>query len=285
MGEANFLFYNGKISKTGKLLISPDNRSFRYGDGFFETLKMVNGKIILADHHFERLFASLRLLQFQKPDYFTPAYLLEQATMLAKKNYHHKLARIRITIFRGEGGLYEVDNHFPHHLIQTWELNPAVNNFNENGLVLGVFKDARKICDGYSHVKSNNYLPYAMAALWAKQQKLNDALLLNPYDRVADATIANVFIVKDGVIKTPATSEGCVSGVMRRYLLQCLRKENMPVEETRLEYDDVLQASEIFLTNAVYGIKWVKQLEESGYTHQLSSLLYKKMIDPLLISP
>ncbi len=285
MEEANFLFYNGKISKTGKLLISPDNRSFRYGDGFFETLKMVNGKIILADHHFERLFASLRLLQFQKPDYFTPAYLLEQATMLAKKNYHHKLARIRITIFRGEGGLYEVDNHFPHHLIQTWELNPAVNNFNENGLVLGVFKDARKICDGYSHVKSNNYLPYAMAALWAKQQKLNDALLLNPYDRVADATIANVFIVKDGVIKTPATSEGCVSGVMRRYLLQCLRKENMPVEETRLEYDDVLQASEIFLTNAVYGIKWVKQLEESGYTHQLSSLLYKKMIDPLLISP
>jgi branched-subunit amino acid aminotransferase/4-amino-4-deoxychorismate lyase len=84
------------------------------------------------------------------------------------------------------------------------------------------------------------------------------------------------------VIKTPALSEGCVSGVMRRHLLQSLRKENMPVEETQLEIEDVLQASEIFLTNAIYGIKWVKQLGDSGYTNQLSSLLHKKMVKPLL---
>lgn len=281
MREANFLFYNGKISKTGKLLISPDNRSFRYGDGFFETLKMVNGKILLADYHFERLFASLELLQFQKPDYFTPAYLAEQVDMLAKKNYHYKLARIRITIFRGEGGLYDVDNHFPHHLIQTWGLEPATNQLNENGLVLGIYRDARKVCDGFSHVKSNNYLPYVMAALWAKKEHLNDALLLNPYSRVAEATIANIFIVKDGLIKTPAISEGCVSGVMRKYLLHSLRKENMPVEETRLEPDEVMQASEIFLTNAIYGIKWVKELDRNGYSNQLSSLLFKKMVMPL----
>jgi len=278
MQEAAFLSYDGKLSKTGKPLISPDNRSFRYGDGFFETMKMVNGKIVLEELHFERLFTSLALLQFQKPVYFTPGYLREQIVALAKENKHQASARIRLTIFRGEGGLYDVKDHFPHHLIQTWELNPATNVLNENGLVLGVYKDARKVCDHFSHVKSNNYLAYAMAALWAKQQKLNDALLLNPYDRVADATIANVFIVKDGVIKTPALSEGCVSGVMRRHLLQSLRKENMPVEETKLEMDDVLQASEIFLTNAVYGIKWVKQLGDSRYTNQLSSLLHKKMI-------
>ena len=282
IGEANFLFYNGKISKTGKLLISPDNRSFRYGDGFFETMKMVNGKLLLADYHFERLFASLKLLQFQQPVYFTPEYLLENVTLLARKNFHHKLARIRITIFRGDGGLYDVENHFPHHLIQTLPIQPGYNSFNDNGMVLGIFKDARKICDAYSHIKSNNYLSYAMAALWAKEHKLNDALLLNPYDRVADATIANVFIVKDGAVKTPALSEGAVSGVMRRYLLQCLRKENMPIEETQLQVEDVLQASEIFLTNSIYGIKWVKQLEKNGYTNQLSSLLYKKMIAPLL---
>ncbi len=282
MGEANFLFYNGKISKTGKPLLSPDNRSFRYGDGFFETMKMVNGKIQLSDYHFERLFASLALLQFQKPVYFTREYLEEQSVMLAKKNYHHKLARIRLTIFRGDGGLYDVDNHFPHHLIQTWELNPANNRFNENGLVIDICKDARKVCDRYSSVKSNNYLPYVMAALWAKQHKLNDAILLNPYDRVADATIANVFVVKDGLIKTPALNEGAVEGVMRRHFLHSLRKENMPVEETAVTVDDVKEASEIFLTNSIYGIKWVKQLGENGYTHQLASLLYKKMVQSLL---
>jgi branched-subunit amino acid aminotransferase/4-amino-4-deoxychorismate lyase len=282
MEDANFLFYNGKISKTGKVLISPDNRSFRYGDGFFETMKMVNGKLLLADYHFERLFASLRLMQFQQPDYFTPAYLLENLTILAKKNYHHKLARVRINIFRGDGGLYDVENHFPHHLIQTLAIKPETNVFNENGLVMGVYKDARKVCDEYSHIKSNNYLSYAMAALWVKEKKLNDVLLLNPYDRVADATVANVFIVKDGVVKTPSLSEGPVNGVMRRYLLKYLRNEGMPVEETQVSVDDVLQASEIFLTNAIYGIKWVKQLEKSRYTNQLSSLLYEKIITTLL---
>ena len=282
MGDANFLFYNGKVLKTDKLLISPDNRSFRYGDGFFETMKLINGKLQLADYHMERLFSSLDKLQFQKPVYFTPEYLIEQISLLAKKNYQQKLTRIRLTIFRGEGGLYEVDNHFPHHLIQTWDLNPANNLLNENGLVIDVFKDARKVCDQYSSIKSNNYLSYVMGALWAKQNKLNDAVLLNPYDRIADATIANVFIVKNGVVKTPALTEGAVNGVMRRHMLHSLRKENMPVEETQLSVEDLLQASEMFLTNAIYGVRWVKQLGNNGYTNQLSSLLHKNFIKPLL---
>lgn len=282
MAGANFLLYNGKLTKADKLLISPDNRSFRYGDGFFETIKVINGKVQLADYHMERLFASLDLLQFQKPTYFTADYLKDQVLQLAKKNQHDKLARVRITIFRGDGGLYDVSNHFPHHLVQTWELNPANNLLNENGLVLDIFRDARKVCDHYSHIKTNNYLSYVMAALWAKQQKLNDAILLNPYNRVADATIANVFIVIDGVVKTPALTEGAVNGVMRRHILQCLRDANMPVEETQLQPDDVFQASELFLTNAIYGIRWVKQLGENGYTNQLSSFLHKKMVLPLV---
>ena len=282
MGEANFLFYNGKISKTGKMLISPDNRSFKYGDGFFETLKMVDGKLLLADYHFERLFESLDILQFSKPVYFSPDYLKEQITVLAKKNVHSRMARIRITIFRGEGGLYEVSNHFPHYLIQSWELNPANNKLNENGLVLGMFSEARKVCDSFSPIKSNNYLPYVMAALWAKREKLNDAILLNPYNRVSDATIANVFIVKDGQIRTPALSEGCVNGVMRRHLLSSLRRENMPVSEDQLSIEEIMEASEIFLTNAIYGIRWVKGLGNSGYTNQLATYLHKNFVQSLM---
>ncbi len=281
MGDSNFLYYNGKISKTGKPLIYPDNRSFRYGDGFFETMKMVNGQIVLADLHFERLFHSLELLKFQKPVYFTKDYLIDQVKVLAKKNMHHRLGRIRLTIFRGEGGLYDVENHFPHHLIQSWELNPSVNRLNENGLVVDIFKEARKVCDHFSMVKSNNYLSYAMAALWAKQEKLNDAILLNPYDGIADATIANFFIVKDGLIKTPAISEGPVDGVMRKYILQQLKLEGIPFQETRILPDEIMQASEIFLTNAINGIKWVKQAGKNGFTNQMASLLFKKMVVPL----
>lgn len=283
MKEAGFLVHNGKMRKAGIPLVSPDNRSFRYGDGFFETMKMVNGKIVLEELHMERLFASLDLLRFNRPGAFTPHYLREQIVELAARNKHLPLARIRITVFRGEGGLYDTQDHYPNHFIQTWDLNPASNALNENGLVLGVYKEARKACDHFSHVKSNNYLAYAMAALWAKEQKLNDALLLNTYDRVADATIANLFIVKDGSVKTPALTEGCVAGVMRKHLLQSLRKENMPVEETQLTIGEVMEASEIFLTNAIHGIKWVKQLEENEFTSQLASSLHKQMILPLFV--
>jgi branched-chain amino acid aminotransferase len=283
MGEANFLFYNGKIQKTGKPLIYPDNRSFRYGDGFFETIKYMNGKILLSDLHFERLFSTLDILHFQRPNYFTKEYFTEQISLIAKKNMHHKLARVRVTIFRGESGLYDAENHFPHHLIQTWDLNPANNKLNENGLVIDVFKDAKKSCDKFSSLKSNNFLSYAMAAIWVKEQRLNDALLLNAYDRVADATIANLFIVKDGVIKTPALTEGPVNGVMRKHLMHSIKEANLPFDETGITLDDLSEASEIFLTNAIYGIRWVKQFRENGYVNKTSSFLHKNFLTPLFV--
>jgi len=282
MAQSKFLFYNGKLMRSDQLLISPDNRSFRYGDGFFETIKVWKGKIVLANYHMERLFSSLNVLQFVPPFYFTPDYITEQVLALASKNGHQKLARIRITIFRGEGGLYDAQNHFPNHIIQSWELNPANNQLNENGLVLDFFADARKVCDHYSAVKSNNFLSYAMAAFWAKQQKLNDAILLNPYDRVADATIANIFMVKDGIVKTPPLIEGPVNGVMRKHVLSSLRKMDIPFEETPVTTVDLSEASEIFLTNAIYGIRWVKQLGKNGFTNSFSKMLHKECIASLL---
>ena len=284
MHDKQYLNCNGKIFNADKLFISPNNRSFRYGDGFFETMKMINGEIMLPDYHFERLFASLELLQFEKPNYFTVDYLKKSIEELAKQNHHSKLARIRLMIYRGDGGLYDPENHFPNHLIQTWNLNAANNTLNENGLIIDIFKDSKKACDNYSHIKSNNYLSYVMAALWAKKNHLNDVLLLNSYNRIADATIANVFIVKDGSVKTPALTEGCVSGVMRRHLLACMRKENIPIEETKIEVEELLEASEAFLTNGVYGIRWVKSCGNSNYINELSTFLHKKFIHDVFIA-
>ncbi|MEP6513235.1 MAG: aminotransferase class IV [Parafilimonas sp.] len=275
---ADYAIFDGKILKQDEVSISPDNRSFRYGDGFFETMKMIDGKIILGDYHFERLFASLEWMQFEISNHFTKDKLTSEIIKLGEKNEHSKLARIRLTIFRGDGGLYDDISNTPHYLIQTWKLNETSNRLNENGLVLDVYEDARKSCDKFSNLKSNNYLPYVMAALWAKKNHLNDALVLNTYGKIADATIANVFIVKNGIIKTTALSEGCVNGVMRRYLLECLREENIAVEETEIEIADVLQASEVFLTNVVFGIRWVKQVGENKYGNEVSKKFFQKYV-------
>mgnify|MGYP001791986130 CR=1 FL=1 len=67
--------YNDKIYKAGTAIIVPDNRSLRYGDGLFETLKINKGIIQLLDYHFERLFSGMEMLQFEIPEYFTPGYI------------------------------------------------------------------------------------------------------------------------------------------------------------------------------------------------------------------
>jgi len=276
----NFFNHNSKLYKEGELLISPNNRSFRYGDGCFETMKMVDGRIVLKNLHFERLFSSLLTLQFDIPKLLTADSLEQQITELSTKNGHTKLGRVRLMFFRGDGGLYDVDNK-PNYLIQTWDMPTSYNSLNENGLVMDIYRDAKKTCDNFSPIKNNNYLCYAMAALWAKQQKLNDAVVLNAFDRVADATIANIFIVKDGIIQTPALTEGCISGVSRRYLLQCLRQQGMPVQETALTMDDINQAQEMFLTNAAYGMRRVQSCGNTNYITRAVPALYNSFFKPL----
>lgn len=281
MHAAQFLFSDGKILKHNKLLISPNNRSFRYGDGFFETMKWYKGKILLEQLHLERLFHTLHVLQFKPPTYFTAEYIVDAIQQLVAKNQHHQLARVRVTIYRGDGGIYDEQNHFPHLLIQTWTLNPMNNRLNENGLEIDIYAAAVKQADHFSLLKSNNYLGYTMAALWAKEHHLNDAILLNPQGNIADATIANVFIINNGTIITPALSEGPVSGVMRRYMLKQLQERGYEVKEGIVSVDDLANASEVFLTNAIYGMRWVKQCGKIAYSHQLVPHLYKEILSDM----
>lgn len=283
MNEDGFFNFNGKIFRNDKLILSPNNRSFKFGDGCFETMKMLNGKIILEAYHLERLFTTLQTLQFNKVNFFISNAFEDEILEIAYRNKHKKAARIRITISKGDGGLYDVENNNPNYIIQTWDLNSANNKLNENGLLLDIYTKARKVNDDFSHLKSNNFFCYAMAAYWAKENKLNDAVLLNPFNKITDTTMANIFIVKDGIIKTPALSEGCIAGISRKYLLKSLKEEGIPFEETSISVNDLLNASEVFLTNAIRGIRWVKTIGTSNYQNQLATVLHKKFMAPLFV--
>lgn len=266
---------NGKFFTASEKIFGADNRSFRYGDGFFETIKMVDGKLPLQQLHFDRITNSMETLKFTLAKKFSFSKLEQEILEVATKNHHHAFGRIRITFFRNDGGLYEVQHHQPNILIQSFELGAAHNHLNENGLVIDVYPTARKACDIFSNVKSNNYLPYTMAALWAKENKLNDALVLNSNNNIADSTIANIFIVKDGIVKTPALTEGCVSGVMRKHLIARLKQHNMPVEETTISVAEVLNADEVFLTNAIKGIQWVQYCGEKQFADSVTKQVAK----------
>jgi branched-chain amino acid aminotransferase len=279
-----FLFYfqsmnsiclNGKMVPGDEPVLKVDNRSFRYGDGIFETMKVVNKKILLETLHFERFFSSLALMGFNIPPLITPGKMREQVLALCQKNKCDSLARVRMSVFRGNGGIFESLDDF-QYCIECWPLNVSIRQLNENGLVIDIFPDARKSCDKFSNLKSANYLPYAMAARYAKENKLNECLILNVHDRIADATIANIFLVKDGKLITPPLSEGCVNGVMRRYII-----ENVRAEESEIAKRDLQEADEIFLSNAISGIRWVKSFRQKSYSNLQSIKIYKDLIQTI----
>ncbi len=274
--QMNYICFNGKIQPGDHPALLVSNRGYRYGDGLFETIRVVNEKIPLAQYHFERLFSGLELLQFEIPKLFTTEKLIGEILNLCKKNKCEYLARVRLSVFRGNGGLNDNDKVL-QYVIESWPLDESVNKLNENGLVIDIYQGAKKSCDAFSNLKSANFLPYNMAALYAKENKLNDCLLLNNNGNIADSTIANLFIIKDDVIFTPSLSEGCISGVMRRYLIEKLRSMDFELQEEALTIKNLEEADEVFLTNAIKGIRWVKQFRDKIYPNINTMKIYEQI--------
>jgi branched-chain amino acid aminotransferase len=264
----NYFNYNGKILPANENIIGAQNRGLRYGDGIFETIKLKNGKLILSDEHFARLWKGMQLLKFEIPKFFSPEKLEAEILLLAGKN---KLtaARVRLTIIRGDGGIYDAKNHIPNYIMEATALPEDNGSLNSNGLQLCFYEAAKKSMDGFSNCKTNNYLPYFMGALYAKENHCNDAIILNTDGNVCDSTIANIFFVKENVVYTPALTQGCVAGVMRKFLIDKIRELGFAVNETIITKKDLLEADEIFLSNSIYNIRWVAGLENKNYSNKI----------------
>jgi branched-chain amino acid aminotransferase len=274
----NYFNYNGKFQKEDTAIIGADSRALRYGDGLFETMKIKNGKIELVDEHFARLWKGMQVLQFDVPKHFSPEKLEEQIITLAQKNKLEDFARVRLCIFRGDGGLYDAKNHTPNFIIQTWPLPEGNGEWNSNGLVAGIYTEVKKSCDILSNLKHNNYMPYVLAALKAKKEKWNDAILLNTSGNICDSTIANVFILKHKEVFTPALSEGCVAGIMRQELIQFLKLNDWQIQEKAITEEELLNADEVFLTNSMYNIRWVQSIGNSKYSNSFTQKIFAAFV-------
>lgn len=288
---AGFYFYicsmiwfncNGKIYKENTPVINAGNRGLRYGDGIFETIKMRDGRLILDNEHFARLWKGMSVLQFTIPKHFDPEKLGEEILQLAKKNQHEKAARVRVTVFRGDGGLYDVADNTPNYIIETWPLPAGNGELNSNGLDAGICTSVKKSCDILSNLKTNNYLVYAIAALEAKKQKWNDAIVLNSFGRICDTTIANIFFIKNGVVYTPSLSEGCVAGVFRKYIIEQLPSIDLNCTEKEITIEELMGAEEVFFTNSIYNIRWVKSIADKNFDNAVTQKIYSALNTTIL---
>ena len=272
-----FFIYNGEFFRVGMPVISIQNRSFRYGDGLFETMRMYNGKILNGNYHFERLFSGLKILEFKIPPQFSPGYLTDAVNGLLLKNSIFKDAKIRLMVFRGDEGIFDIENNSTNYIIEAFPFFEKIE-LNEKGIELDIFPDGKKSISRFSNLKSNNYLTSIMAARFAKRNNLDDAIILNDFERACESSIANIFMIKGSEIFTPPLSEGCVAGTVRRWFLEKFELKDYTITEKELSIDGLLHADEIFLTNSLHLLKWVKKFRNKTYTNLKIKEIFKQMI-------
>ena len=270
--------FNGELLPGDTPVFRTSSRAARFGDALFETMLMSKGRIMLSDLHGDRLFSGLRLLKFQLPTHFTWQFLLQEIERVTP-HYNHEFTRVRLMVSRGEGAINEDAKNTPQFLVECFSSDNY--HFNEEGFRIGIFEKSRKGADEYSHLKSSNFLPYVMAALYAKENKWDECLLLNHHDRICDGTISNIFWIQQKIIFTPPLSEGGIAGTIRRYLIEALPKIGMEVKEKPVTADELINAKEIFLTNAVRGIRWVRTFREMEYQNTITLSIFNNLIIPL----
>ncbi len=266
-----YINFNGKIVPSGTALVSSDNRGLRYGDGLFETIKFCKNKLVMMNEHMARLWKGMHEMKMKIPE------KIEEVTIALLKKNNYKYARVRISVTRGDGGLYDSDNNF-QYIIECWPLTTDYKTLNENGLELCVYKEALKICDNFSNLKHNNFLPYFMGALFAQQNKCNDALILNQHHRICDSSNANIFIIVNDTVITPPLNEGCIAGTIRKLLIQLLPELNYNIIQEPISQEMILNADEVFLTNAIYNMRWVSTIGEKKYKHSTTKNIFEKIV-------
>jgi branched-chain amino acid aminotransferase len=273
--DIQFVCYNGEMISKDQPVLVAHNRSFKYGDGVFETMRWKGGHVVLSNYHFERLFNSLKLIQVNTQSVSTNL-LMKAIEDLCILNNCTNTARVRLAVYRGE-------NNNARYLIEATLLEKTVGDWNEKGLTIDLHPYVRKACDAFANLKTANYLPYVMAELYREERGLDECLVLNAFNNICDGSKSNIFLLFGKEIYTPALHQGCVNGVLRRFIIDELKKYSYTIKQTTVSVELLQQADEVFLTNAIRGVKWVAVFREKNYTGTEARNIYS-IIDKTISS-
>jgi branched-chain amino acid aminotransferase len=263
--------FNGKLIDPQIPVATAFNRSLRFGDGLFETLYWDGRRIQNPDFHLDRLFQGLQILQFDLSAGFTRKFIAEEINRLCENNAPSTKARIRLNVFREDGsGLLPVKNK-PAFIIESTDLPEQ----NGTPLRLTIYNAEKKSTGLLSNLKTNNYLLNILAIQYADKNGFDDALILNSQESCCEASSSNLFMVQRGIIFTPALSEGCVAGTKRRELLETLPSLGFQVEEAIIKPEMLPEMEEVFLTNAIRGIRPVACVDNKTYQHELTGIIMR----------
>jgi len=271
-----FINFNGEIVPADAKLLTLKNRAFRYGDGLFESMRMMKGQLKFADQHADRLQRGMKALKIDGYSQMDAWFLKEKAEVLARRN-KAKHGRLRLTVFRDADGLYAPSQNKMGWALELQPIDEPRYFLNSKGLIMDMFTDLPKATNYLSNIKTCNSLIYVMAGLYKNQNKLDDVFLLNQNGFLCEASSSNIFIWYQNHLYTPALSEGCVEGVMRQVIINLARQNNIPMTEAQISPDILYEADEVFLTNAGRGIQSVMGFGVRRYFNEVSKVLIDEL--------
>jgi branched-chain amino acid aminotransferase len=274
--------HNGELTDGNKpagqdnCVITVQNRAFRYGDLLFESIALKNGRMPLLPLHIKRLLNGCAILKMKPAVEWDETFFQKQVQRLVLEAGMEDSARIRLSLYRSDGGLYAPENNSCEFLIEAALLPQHAFSESMTGLNVSIYTDNVKTPSKIGSLKSGNALLYVLASIAAKENEMDDMLLLNEGGSIVEATGSNVFYYHEDKLCTPPLSDGCVNGVMREYITT-----NTEVTEKTTTLLHLAEAEEIFLSNATLGIRPVAMLKNKSYpsakTQELAGILYKQL--------
>ena len=275
--QQEYILHNDEFFSVNHTVISAGNRSFRYGDGLFETIRMSNGKLNFPELHADRLREGMKALKIEGSALLDEYFLKQKTAELCKKNKLKDNVKFRLSVYRAGDGLYTPESNKYGYVLEASPLPGNQYELNKKGLIVDVYNEITKPVNMLSNIKTSSSLLYVMAGLFKKQHKLDEAILLNQHGFICESISSNIFVVYDKQIYTPALSEGCISGVMRKVVMQLAKANDISIIEAQLNPEVLRQAEEVFVTNAIGGIRWVMGYGRKRYFNEnaknLSTLL------------
>jgi branched-chain amino acid aminotransferase len=275
--------YNGEIL-SNDTSISNSNRAFLFGDGVFETLKIYNNSILFLEDHYFRLMASMRIVRMQIPANFTLEYFESQILTLVDVLHISDSARVRLTVFRNDGGYYLPQTRDVSFLIQASKLENKEYQFNDSNYEVDLYKDFLVPKTLLSTLKTTNKMLFITGSIYAHENGLQNALVINNDKNVVEALNGSIFMLMGNTLITPPLSEGCLNGMMRKQLLTLAKKiEGLQVLEEIISPFDLQKADELFITNIIVGIQPITRYRKKNYTSTIAKQLVSLLNESIAV--
>lgn len=271
------IIFNGKILNQQDIQFNTIKRAINFGDGFFETIRIVNGDVLFIESHLKRIFKALKILKINYPENFNAEIIKAKIRELLLHNKIDSGGRVKIYFFRSGLGTYLPVTNEISFIIECFHLENNLYQLNKKGFLVDIFYDYQKQINNLSAFKTSNSLLYVLASIYAEDNGLNDTLILNEKKYIIESSNSNIFLfLKDSII-TPPLNSGCIAGIMRDEIIKIINFLDIKIIERDITLEDLMNSKEIFLTNVISGINWVVGYKKTRYYNTLSKKIIKEL--------